>query len=99
MKLETLRHSLAHILAYAVQEIYPELYPVKSRKAGAAEPQFNRVKFGIGPSIADGFYYDFDFVSPISADDLPKIEKNMRDFIKKDLAFTSLSSILSPFCL
>lgn len=69
MKIETLRHSLAHILAYAVQELYPG------------------TKFGIGPAIEDGFYYDFDIPSPISEKDLPKIEKKMRELIKKDLCF------------
>jgi len=69
MKIETLRHSLAHILAYAIQELYPG------------------TKFGIGPAIQDGFYYDFDIPSPISEKDLPKIEKKMRELIKKDLCF------------
>jgi len=69
MKLETLRHSLAHILAQAVQEMYPG------------------TKFGIGPSIENGFYYDFDFSSPISENDLPKIEKKMRELIKNGSAF------------
>jgi len=69
MKIETLRHSLAHILAYAVQELYPG------------------TKFGIGPAIENGFYYDFDLPSPISEKDLSKIENKMRKFIKKDLCF------------
>jgi threonyl-tRNA synthetase len=69
MELETLRHSLAHILAYAVQEMYPG------------------TKFGIGPSIENGFYYDFDLPSPISEKDLCKIEKRMRQFIRQDLRF------------
>ena len=69
MKLETSRHSLAHILAHAVQELYPE------------------TKFGIGPAIEQGFYYDFDLPSPISLDDLPKIEKKMKEIIKKNLKF------------
>ena len=69
MKLETLRHSLAHVLACAVKELYP------------------KTKFGIGPAIKDGFYYDFDLPSPISEDNLPKIEKEMREIIKKDLPF------------
>jgi threonyl-tRNA synthetase len=69
MKLETLRHSLAHILASAIQELYP------------------KTKFGIGPAIADGFYYDFDLPSPISEKDLQKIKKKMKELIKKDLPF------------
>ena len=35
-------------------------------------------KIAIGPAIADGFYYDFDFPAPISADDLPRIEEEMK---------------------
>ena len=77
IKIETIRHSLAHILAAAVQELYPE------------------VKFGIGPSIEDGFYYDFDLSAAtsgeggfsLSPDDLPKIEKKMKELIRKDLKF------------
>ena len=37
----------------------------------------------IGPSIENGFYYDFDFSSPISENDLPKIEQKMRELVKK----------------
>ncbi len=92
-KTETIRHSLSHILALAVKELYP------------------KVKFGIGPAIENGFYYDFDFskVSELqqkkiqqdkkqrskkepekvglSLKDLPKIEKRMKELIKKDLKF------------
>jgi threonyl-tRNA synthetase len=73
MKIETLRHSLSHVMAWAVQEIYPQ------------------VKFGIGPAIENGFYYDF---SPeafgekgLSISDLPKIEKKMKEIIKRDVSF------------
>ncbi len=41
-ELRTLRHSTSHVLAAAVQVLFPE------------------VKFGIGPAIENGFYYDFD---------------------------------------
>ncbi|MDD3734873.1 MAG: threonine--tRNA ligase [Candidatus Pacebacteria bacterium] len=68
MKIETIRHSLSHILALAVQELYPG------------------VKFGIGPTIENGFYYDFDSVK-IIPEDLPKIEKKMKELIKKNLKF------------
>ena len=68
-KIEEIRHSLAHILASAVQEIYQE------------------VKFGIGPAIENGFYYDFDLPQKISNEDLPKIEEKMRELIKKDIFF------------
>ena len=69
MKIETIRHSLSHLLASAVQELYPG------------------VKLGIGPAIEQGFYYDFDLVSPLSENDLPKIEKKMIELIKKNLKF------------
>ena len=68
-KLYNLRHSLAHLLAAAVLDIWPE------------------TKISIGPVIENGFYYDFDFQSAekrgqISDNDLPKIEKKMRDLAK-----------------
>lgn len=63
-KLHNLRHSLAHLLAAAVLEMYPD------------------AKNTIGPSIEDGFYYDFEFKSPISDKDLPKIEKRMREILR-----------------
>lgn len=79
-KIEILRHSLAHILACVVQELYPD------------------VKFGIGPAIENGFYYDFDFVEAdrrglkrglarIAPEDLPKIEKKMKKLIKQNIKF------------
>ncbi|MFA6585783.1 MAG: threonine--tRNA ligase [Candidatus Paceibacterota bacterium] len=63
-KLHNLRHSLAHLLAAAVLEMYPD------------------TKNTIGPSIEDGFYYDFEFKEPISDKDLPKIEKKMKEILK-----------------
>ncbi len=69
-KLHELRHSLAHLLAAAVLELYPG------------------TKNTIGPSIEDGFYYDFEFASPISDKDLPKIEKKMRELLKSWKEFT-----------
>jgi len=70
-KLHNLRHSLAHLLAAAVLEIYPD------------------TKNTIGPSIEDGFYYDFEFSSPISDKNLPKIEKKMKDILKSWKEFKS----------
>ena len=95
--IETVRHSLAHIMMGAIQELYPN------------------VKFGIGPAIDNGFYYDFDFseikvVNPkseirnpkqiqnsnnqnskqefkLSPDDLPKIEAKMRELISQNITF------------
>ncbi len=76
VNLETLRHSLSHILAFAVQELYPG------------------TKFGIGPAIENGFYYDFDLPTEafgeggtLGVQDLPKIEKKMEELIKKDIKF------------
>ncbi|MCE5256941.1 MAG: threonine--tRNA ligase, partial [Spirochaetaceae bacterium] len=45
-------------------------------------------KLGIGPAIEDGFYYDFLFPAPITVDDLPAIEKEMRRILSGDHAFT-----------
>lgn len=42
-------------------------------------------KLGIGPAIENGFYYDFEFSEPITNDELPKIEKEMRKIIKQGL--------------
>lgn len=61
--LDTLRHSLAHLLAAAVETLYPD------------------VKKTIGPAVDNGFYYDFEFSSPISEEDLPKIEEKMREIL------------------
>jgi threonyl-tRNA synthetase len=69
MKIEIIRHSLAHILAYAIQELYPG------------------TKFGIGPAIEQGFYYDFDLPKFLTPDNLPEIEKKMRELIKQDIKF------------
>jgi threonyl-tRNA synthetase len=44
-------------------------------------------KLAIGPAIDTGFYYDFEFSSPISDKDLGKIEQKMRELLKKGLAF------------
>jgi threonyl-tRNA synthetase len=68
-KIEKIRHSLAHILAYVVQELYPG------------------TKFGIGPAIENGFYYDFDLPKKITQEDLPKIERKMKELIKQEIKF------------
>jgi threonyl-tRNA synthetase len=48
---------------------------------------FPDAKFGIGPAIEDGFYYDFDLPRPLTPDDLPVIEEKMSQIIKADLPF------------
>src|SRR5688572_15669334 len=45
----------------------------------------------IGPSIDTGFYYDFDFKNPISEEDLPKIEKKMRQLVKSWTKFEKIN--------
>ena len=42
-------------------------------------------KLAIGPSIADGFYYDIDKETPLTAEDLDKIEAEMKKIVKEDL--------------
>ncbi len=69
--LEKMRHTLSHVLAAAVRELYPH------------------AKFGIGPAIDTGFYYDIDFgKTKVSDTDLAKIEKKMRAIIKRKLPMT-----------
>jgi len=57
--------------------------------AEAEQSLFPEVKFGIGPAIEDGFYYDFDLPRPLVAEDLPAIEARMREIIAADLPFSS----------
>jgi threonyl-tRNA synthetase len=67
-KLNNLRHTLAHLLASAVGEIY----------------KFDKIKLTLGPSIDNGFYYDIDFGDQKVADsDLKKIEEKMRKILPK----------------
>ncbi len=63
---KVLNHTAAHVLAYAVKNIYPN------------------TKLAIGPATDSGFYYDFDFATPIKDEDLPKIEAEMARIIKED---------------
>ena len=73
--LEKMRHSLSHIMAAAIKHIY----------AGTT----TTVKFGVGPAIDNGFYYDVDFGDiKVSESDLKKIEKEMRKIIAQKLPIT-----------
>jgi threonyl-tRNA synthetase len=65
-----IRHSAAHVLAQAVQQLYPE------------------AKLGIGPPIADGFYYDFDVPVPFTPEDLTKLESAMKKIVKAGQRFS-----------
>lgn len=65
------RHSLSHIMAAAIKNLYSDT---------------TTVRFGVGPAIDNGFYYDVDFGDvKISDDDLKKIEKEMHKIINKKL--------------
>ncbi len=55
--------------------------------AQAVKNLFPGVKFGIGPAIAEGFYYDFDVPENFSPEDLPRIEKEMQRIIREDYPF------------
>lgn len=58
--------------------------------AAAVKQLYPNVKFGIGPTIENGFYYDFDFgEEKITEEDLKEIEKKMKHLIKQNLEFTS----------
>ena len=65
--LDVLRHSTAHLMAQAVQNLYPG------------------TQVTIGPTIEDGFFYDFAPLQPFTVDDLPTIEQKMRELAKADL--------------
>jgi threonyl-tRNA synthetase len=59
--IEVLRHSCAHLMAQAVQQLFP------------------KAQVTIGPTIEDGFYYDFAFERAFTPEDLAAIEKKMKD--------------------
>ena len=65
--LDLIRHDAAHILAQAVQELFPG------------------TQVTIGPTIEDGFYYDFARKEPFSTDDFAKIEEKMKEIVDRDL--------------
>ena len=66
--IEQIRHTLAHVMATAVQQLYPD------------------TKFGIGPIIDNGFYYDFDSSHKFTEADFMDIEKRMRQIIQDKIA-------------
>jgi len=55
--------------------------------AAAVLELFPKAKFGIGPVIENGFYYDFDLEQRLTPQDLPKIENKMRQLVKKNIKF------------
>jgi threonyl-tRNA synthetase len=68
--LELIRHDAAHVLAEAVQSLWPA------------------TQVTIGPVIENGFYYDFARNQPFTLEDLPAIEKKMREIVARDKPFT-----------
>src|SRR5579864_2742674 len=56
--------------------------------AAAVLKEFPDAKLGIGPTVENGFYYDFLLPRPITPDDLKTLEKSMRTFVNKKLPFT-----------
>ena len=68
--LELIRHDTAHVLAEAVQTLWPG------------------TQVTIGPVIENGFYYDFFRNQPFTPEDLPVIEKKMREIVARDKPFT-----------
>lgn len=63
------QHSLAHLLAAAVLEKFPD------------------AKLGVGPSIENGFYYDFILPTSLTPEDLPVLEARMKELVKANLTF------------
>ena len=67
--LDMIRHDAAHVMAQAVQELFPG------------------TQVTIGPSIENGYYYDFAREEPFSTDDFEAIENKMEEIVKRDLPF------------
>jgi len=68
-RLYCLRHSTSHVMAAAVQQIFPE------------------VRFGIGPPIQNGFYYDMELGRTLTPEDLQQIEQRMKAIVTEDREF------------
>jgi len=66
------KHAYWHTTSHIMAQAVKRLYP--------------GTKFAIGPAIENGFYYDFDLESPLSTEDLPKIEEEMKKIIKEDIS-------------
>ena len=66
---EILRHSTSHVMADAVQQLFPP------------------AKVTIGPAIANGFYYDFDYPPGFTPEDLPRIERKMQEIAEAKSPF------------
>lgn len=69
LQIEKVRHSLSHVLAQAVLDMFPE------------------AKLGIGPTIENGFYYDFDLPRTLIPEDLKILEKKMKKIVSQNQTF------------
>src|SRR5512133_1438912 len=69
MDIQIQRHSAAHVMAAAIQRLFPE------------------AKFGVGPAIENGFYYDIDIGRPLTEEDLKEISKAMKKMFSSSVPF------------
>jgi threonyl-tRNA synthetase len=67
--IETMRHSAAHVMAAAIQRLFP------------------KAKFGVGPAVENGFYYDIDIGRALTPEDLEAIDGEMRRLVKENPEF------------
>ncbi len=67
-----LRHSTAHVMAEAIERVYGK----------------DKVKLAYGPPLDNGFYYDIALDTPISSEDFPKIEAEMKNIVAENRSFT-----------
>ncbi len=67
--IETIRHSSAHLMAQAIERVFPN----------------EKVQFGVGPVIENGFYYDVEMDTRLTDEHLEKIESEMKNIIKEKL--------------
>jgi len=67
--LETMRHSASHVMAEAVQHLFPD------------------AKYGVGPAIENGFYYDMELPRPLTPEDLEEIEAEMRKIVAEKQSY------------
>ncbi len=74
------RHTLAHVMAQAVKELFV-----------AEGFDASEVRMGIGPVIENGFYYDFDLPRTLNPDDLEQIEARMHELVKSDMPLEKFS--------
>src|SRR5437868_14848159 len=69
------------------EKLYALRHSTAHVMAGAVLDLFPGAKYGFGPPVADGFYYDFDPPRPLTPDDIGKTEAKLRDAAKEDAPF------------